>query len=442
MRPADTVARLGGDEFVIVCEDIDESTAIALGHRLTEAIHEPLDIEGIDHRLSAQHRDRAGRGGPPRPGRAAGRRRRRRLPRQGRGPRARRGLRHAACAVSARAAAHGRRAGARALARAAAARLPADRAARGRRSRRSRGAAALGQPGGVMSAPADFIPVAEESALIVEIGAWTLMQACHESAAGYGVGEDGPTVGVNLSRRQLAQPDLPALVADCLRSSGLPAGALRLEVKEAVLPARRRPRADNLETLRDGGRRARPRRLRHRLLLAARPAGRGGQDRPLVHRPARAERRRHGDRRRDRLARPRARHRRDRRGRRERGTGRSCCAARLPAGAGLPVRCPRRPDNLRSVTTFEELDALIVPRAARPRGQARGAPARRPVLLAAAAGGHRRRRRRGRPSSAATSRSRTGAARCSTCCATTTTRSTPAGRSTSTTCSNTRDSAY
>src|SRR4051812_31260357 len=53
VRPADTVARLGGDEFVVVCEDIDQHTAIALGHRLTEAIHEPLEIEGIEHRLSA-----------------------------------------------------------------------------------------------------------------------------------------------------------------------------------------------------------------------------------------------------------------------------------------------------------------------------------------------------------------------------------------------------
>ena len=53
VRPADTVARLGGDEFVVVCEDIDEGTAIALGGRLTEAIHEPLDVDGVEHRLSA-----------------------------------------------------------------------------------------------------------------------------------------------------------------------------------------------------------------------------------------------------------------------------------------------------------------------------------------------------------------------------------------------------
>ena len=213
-------------------------------------------------------------------------------------------------------------------------------------------------PGGVMSAPADFIPVAEESALIVEIGAWTLMQACHESAAGYGVDEDGPTVGVNLSRRQLAQPDLPALVADCLRSSGLPARRLRLEVKEAVLLGAPKAATDNLEKLRAAG-----------VGLALDDFGTGYSSLrnlqvaavkidQLLHRPARAEPRRHGDRRRDRLARPGAGDRRDRRGRRERGAGRAAARARLPAGAGLPVRCPRRPDNLRSVTTFEELDAL------------------------------------------------------------------------------------
>src|SRR4051794_12159178 len=56
VRPADTVARMGGDEFVVVCEDIDEHTAISLGGRLTEAIHEPPEIDGIEHRPSASLR--------------------------------------------------------------------------------------------------------------------------------------------------------------------------------------------------------------------------------------------------------------------------------------------------------------------------------------------------------------------------------------------------
>jgi diguanylate cyclase (GGDEF)-like protein/PAS domain S-box-containing protein len=53
MRPTDTVARLGGDEFVVVCEELDENTAIALGRRLHDALKQPLLIDGVEHRLSA-----------------------------------------------------------------------------------------------------------------------------------------------------------------------------------------------------------------------------------------------------------------------------------------------------------------------------------------------------------------------------------------------------
>ena len=53
VRPADTVARLGGDEFVIVCEEVDEGTALALGQRLDAAIRRPLDVAGAEHRLTA-----------------------------------------------------------------------------------------------------------------------------------------------------------------------------------------------------------------------------------------------------------------------------------------------------------------------------------------------------------------------------------------------------
>jgi diguanylate cyclase (GGDEF)-like protein/PAS domain S-box-containing protein len=53
VRPGDTVARLGGDEFVVVCEDVDEATAMALGHRLEAATRQPLDVGGVEHRLTA-----------------------------------------------------------------------------------------------------------------------------------------------------------------------------------------------------------------------------------------------------------------------------------------------------------------------------------------------------------------------------------------------------
>ena len=53
VRPADTVARLGGDEFVVVCEQIDESSALALGRRLQQAIGLPVTAGGVTQELSA-----------------------------------------------------------------------------------------------------------------------------------------------------------------------------------------------------------------------------------------------------------------------------------------------------------------------------------------------------------------------------------------------------
>jgi diguanylate cyclase (GGDEF)-like protein/PAS domain S-box-containing protein len=53
VRPADTVARLGGDEFVVVCEEVDEAEAMALGQRLEEAIRAPLTVADVGYTLSA-----------------------------------------------------------------------------------------------------------------------------------------------------------------------------------------------------------------------------------------------------------------------------------------------------------------------------------------------------------------------------------------------------
>jgi diguanylate cyclase (GGDEF)-like protein len=52
VRPADTVARLGGDEFVVVCEVVDEETALSLGRRLAAAIRRPLTVAGTEAHLT------------------------------------------------------------------------------------------------------------------------------------------------------------------------------------------------------------------------------------------------------------------------------------------------------------------------------------------------------------------------------------------------------
>ncbi len=53
VRPGDTVARFGGDEFVVICEGVDEESAVIVAWRLQEAISQPLYGGGAQHRLSA-----------------------------------------------------------------------------------------------------------------------------------------------------------------------------------------------------------------------------------------------------------------------------------------------------------------------------------------------------------------------------------------------------
>ena len=80
-------------------------------------------------------------------------------------------------------------------------------------------------------APADFIPLAEDTGLILLIGEWVLRQACAE-AAGW---PDSLKVAVNLSAAQFRAPGLADSVTAILRETGLPPERLELEITETVL---------------------------------------------------------------------------------------------------------------------------------------------------------------------------------------------------------------
>jgi diguanylate cyclase (GGDEF)-like protein len=83
--------------------------------------------------------------------------------------------------------------------------------------------------------PLEFIPVAEESGLIVPLGAWVLRAACRQFAEWNARGGCASFVSVNLSARQFAQADLVESVAACLRETGLDPAALKLELTEGVV---------------------------------------------------------------------------------------------------------------------------------------------------------------------------------------------------------------
>jgi diguanylate cyclase (GGDEF)-like protein/PAS domain S-box-containing protein len=82
-----------------------------------------------------------------------------------------------------------------------------------------------------MVAPAEFIPLAEETGLIIPIGEWVLRQAC----AGAVTWPDDLKVSVNLSPVQFKKGNLPQLVVATLASTGLPAARLELEITESTL---------------------------------------------------------------------------------------------------------------------------------------------------------------------------------------------------------------
>jgi len=83
--------------------------------------------------------------------------------------------------------------------------------------------------------PAEFIPVAEHSGLIVQIGTWVLNEACRTVAAWDRAGLPAVRVAVNVSGLQVLNPDFAAVVADALSASGLDPKYLELEVTESVM---------------------------------------------------------------------------------------------------------------------------------------------------------------------------------------------------------------
>jgi diguanylate cyclase (GGDEF)-like protein/PAS domain S-box-containing protein len=82
--------------------------------------------------------------------------------------------------------------------------------------------------------PADFIPIAEETGLIVPLGARILREACRQTRRWHTEGSPDLRLSVNLSARQFHQQDLVRQIAEVLEATGIPANQLELEITESI----------------------------------------------------------------------------------------------------------------------------------------------------------------------------------------------------------------
>ena len=241
LRPQDTVARLGGDEFVVLCEDLDDDrAAVRVAERVLAALDEPVATGDQQLTCSASIGIALTRRSDVTPDAL---------------------LRDADMAMY-RAKETGRN------------RIEVfDHSARQRTQARNQTAEELrhavdsgelrvvyqpivdlGQatPAGVealvrwqhprrgLLAPAEFIQVAEETGLVVPLGAWVLHQACRDlteiiDRGTVGVGAPDLVMSVNLSARQLNMPSLVPMVERVLAEFGLAPWRLCFEITESVL---------------------------------------------------------------------------------------------------------------------------------------------------------------------------------------------------------------
>ena len=191
-----------------------------------------------------------------------------------------------------------------------------------------------------MVGPSEFIHLAEETNLIVPLGRAVLEEACRQAAAWHLASGEDLFVSVNLSVKQISQPDLVEQVDGVLRLSGLPARLLKLEVTESMVMENTDGAIALLRRLKALGVQHRDRRLRDRLLvpeLPAPPARGHAEDRSVLRlgdRKCRPQRQHRADGGRPRLQ-PGARRGGGRR--RDRGAEGIAAGSRMSVGTGVPV---------------------------------------------------------------------------------------------------------
>ena len=252
MRPHDTVGRLAGDEFVVVCEDLTDREALDVAERVAAAVSEPMMLGGRESVITASigiaHAEPGTRAedmlrdsdvamyGAKERGRSRielfdAEMRRRMIDRL----EMERSLRAAIAAGD----------------------LRLDYqpivALDGWRVTAAEALVRWDHPERGLVHPAEFIPLAEDSGLILPLGRWVLTEACRQLAAWRAGGRPDLRVTVNLSARQFADPELTDVVAEALAKADLPADALWLEITESVLMEEVQTTANTLHALKSLG---------------------------------------------------------------------------------------------------------------------------------------------------------------------------------------------
>jgi diguanylate cyclase (GGDEF)-like protein/PAS domain S-box-containing protein len=243
MRPEDTTARFGGDEFAILLEETSEEGTRRAAERILEALRSPFEFHGRQVVMHASIGAAVTSDATTEPDDL---------------------LRQADLAMyNAKTSGKGRFAFFEPQMHAAAVtrmELKADleRAIADRdfelhyqpiidlRSGRPTGVEALlrwRHPERGLVLPSEFIPIAEETGLIVSLGSWVIGAACQQLAVWSNVGQPGVpylsriSMWVNLSARQLQEPDFVETVAAAIRANGIRPDRLTLEITESALMA-------------------------------------------------------------------------------------------------------------------------------------------------------------------------------------------------------------
>ncbi|MEO6629759.1 MAG: EAL domain-containing protein [Aquihabitans sp.] len=255
VRPDDTVGRFGGDEFVVVCEEVGgEVGAIMVAEHLAKALEEPVLVGGAEVHVSASIGITLARDGSIDP----------------------HSLIRDADAAMYRAKDQGRAGHAvfeTALHERVVHRLGLERALRAalvdaelvvhyQPVIRLADSAVVGfealvrwdRPGSGLVEPESFIAVAEETGLIVPLDRWVMYEACRQLALWRADGlADRMRVSVNLSARQLGDPELISVVAGALGAAELDGSALVIEITESALAADAQAALTSLRALHDMG---------------------------------------------------------------------------------------------------------------------------------------------------------------------------------------------